>query len=50
MVFNQIEHLIKMANDLSQNDQWSLNKLNILSKWPMVFSQIEHFIKMTNEF
>jgi hypothetical protein len=32
MVFNQIEHLIKMANDF-------------LSKWQMVFSQVEHLVK-----
>jgi hypothetical protein len=37
MVFNQIEHLIKMVNDFKP-------------KWPMVFSQIEHLGKMVNDF
>jgi hypothetical protein len=37
MVFSQIEHLIKIVNDL-----WS--------KCPMVCSQIEHLIKMANDF
>jgi hypothetical protein len=36
MVLNQVEHLVKMANDP-------------YSKWPMVFSQVEHLIKMAND-
>jgi hypothetical protein len=35
MVFNQMEHLIKMVNDLK-------------SKWSMIFSQMEHLVKMAN--
>jgi hypothetical protein len=27
MVFNQVQHLIKMTNDFSQNDQWFLVKM-----------------------
>jgi hypothetical protein len=37
MAFSQMEHLIKMANDLE-------------TKWPTVFSQVEHLIKVTNAF
>jgi hypothetical protein len=36
MVFNQIEHLIKMASDFKK-------------KLPMVFSQIKHLIKMASD-
>jgi len=36
MIFNQTEHLAKMANDL-------------YIKWPMVFNQVEHWIKMAND-
>jgi hypothetical protein len=36
MIFNQVEHLIKMSNDIK-------------SKWPMVFKQIEHLVKMAND-
>jgi hypothetical protein len=36
MVFNQIEHLIKMTNDL-------------YSKWLVLFNQAKHLIKMAND-
>jgi hypothetical protein len=36
-VFSQIEHLIKMAND-------------VLSKWNGFFCQVWHLVKMANDF
>jgi hypothetical protein len=35
MIFDQVEHLVKMVNDL-------------YSKCSMVFSQMEHLVKMAN--
>jgi hypothetical protein len=36
MAFSQVEHLVKMANDLK-------------TKWPMVFNQVKHLVKMAND-
>jgi hypothetical protein len=36
MVFNQVQHLVKMTNDLQL-------------QWLIVFNQVQHLVKMTND-